>query len=204
MSRVAEYYMPEVYGDVSSYDRRHRAEIVDLAQVKAGSKIKKGSKASHSKDDGKNGDDEAVSMYEDLLRRYYQTFLELVKAAGEYSWIVAVEKNADAGIYPVQKVKYDYFDNEAQFQQAKQDRRQACWRLAHDLNNLSHGLGLGSYSKDGLRLFVNFLVNSELRRAWFCSRIKKYQKSLEPHSISELWERRIELDKRLSAKKGST
>ena len=200
MSRVAEWYFPEVYGD---YDDEHRktATIVDLAKVKAGSKIRKGAKPDKGKSDGEG---EEVKAHEDLIYRYYQVFLELVDAAGSFSWIILLDKNVEEGIYPTQKVKYDYFPNEAAFQTAKQDRRQACWRLVNELNNLSRGLGLGSYDREGCRLFVNHLVNSDRRRAWYKKCLKKYQAILEPYSIDELWERRIELDKKLRAKRSPT
>ena len=206
MSKVAEHFFPELYGEdereffpgpFEQQEEDERAELASAGEAKL--KIEQF--------------DDPEFRRSVQIDNYWIAFGSFLDAVGDYSWTVKLERNANKrGIYPAQVVKYDYYNGhrdgaaavEMNFQIAKQARRKAVWASAYGLNHWSKTVGLPEMSDDEIRGLVNYLIGrldtengpdtGRRRKNYFRSNMKRFRERGELRSAQEILERCIALE----------
>lgn len=127
-----------------------------------------------------------VDMTEDVIH-YWASFRRLCKACGGYAWADKLQKNDVDGVYPVQKVVYDTFGNNATSKLAIEvERRRLTQKAcARNLNYWSQRVGFLPMREVDLGILIKHLYDSDFRSRMYY-RIDKFAKKNELVSAREL------------------
>lgn len=141
-----------------------------------------------------------VTKVEQNIHDYHSALRRFVDRVGDWAWIYKLEKNCEEGIYPAQKVRYDYFGTEAIMQQEKDSRRRDVYASAKKYNLTAERVGEKKMSERDVKIFANFLLDAR-NRDYFRQRSKKEEEKLKTVSLLDLYNRRKELNKKREEKR---
>ena len=127
--------------------------------------------------------------------RYYTAFLDFLKAVGEHQAIVKMGKNVEDGVYPVQKVAYEYNLRGAKLDQLIYDRNLIRWSAFDMLNHWSRTVGLGEVRSDDSYKVIQFFEDYD-RRRYVRDNVKKALKNGELLSVADLMRKRYKVEKK--------
>lgn len=127
--------------------------------------------------------------------RYYTAFMEFLKAVGKHQSSVKMGANIDEGVYPVQKVAYDYNLRGANLDKLIYDRNWERWDALSMLDRWSQQVGFKPISPDGKYLVMKFFEDYD-RRRYVRDNIKRALKKGELLSVADLMRMRYEVERK--------
>lgn len=127
--------------------------------------------------------------------RYYTAFLEFLRAVGRHQSSVKMGINIEEGVYPVQKVAYDYNLRGANLDKLIYDRNWERWDSLEMLNRWSQQVGFKPISPDGKYLVMKFFENYD-RRRYVRDNIRRAMKNVELLSVADLMRMRYEVERK--------
>ncbi|MBQ6409634.1 hypothetical protein IJI18_00025 [Candidatus Saccharibacteria bacterium] len=129
----------------------------------------------------------------DILR-YYGVFLDFLNTVGSYQAILKMGVNVEDGVYPVQKVAYEYGYRGAKLDQTIHERCLAQHERLDNLDYWSQLVGFKPMGPDYKPKIIRFFTPYN-RRRYVRDNIKRALKKGELLSVSDFIERRIHLEK---------
>ncbi|MBQ3326125.1 hypothetical protein IJG79_03205 [Candidatus Saccharibacteria bacterium] len=135
------------------------------------------------------------------IEKYYDSFLEYLNAAGAYQHMSKFRKNFDDGVFPVQKLAYEYNHGPATIDMDVEDRNRARWKKLNYLNQTSQAVGFLPLNDSGMRKVQEFFADGD-RRRYVRDNVRRLQKKGELLSIADLMRKRLRWEKIQAEKKG--
>ena len=127
--------------------------------------------------------------------RYYTAFMEFLKSVGAHQSAVKMGVNIDEGVYPVQKMAYEYGLSGAKLDQIIYDRNWERWDSLNMLDRWSQIVGFQPISPDGKYLIMKFFEDYD-RRRYARDNIKRAMKNCELLSVADLMRMRYEVERK--------
>lgn len=128
-------------------------------------------------------------------RRYYEAFLDFLQAVGSYLAIAKMEINASEGVYPVQKIAYEYGYTGAYMDMEIAARESRRYRKLDSLDYWSQRIGYLPMSTTDKAKIMKFVEDSD-RRRYLRDNVKKEMDRGEVFSVAELMRRRYAVEKK--------
>lgn len=138
-----------------------------------------------------------VSVQDKL--RYYTAFLDFLKAIGDHQAIVKMGVNVDDGVYPVQKVAYEYNLRGARLDQLIYDRNLIRWSAFDMLDHWSQVVGFKKINPNDSYKIIQFFEDYD-RRRYVRDNIKRAMRSGELLSVADLMRKRYLVEKKKKEK----
>lgn len=135
------------------------------------------------------------------IDKYYESFLEFLNAAGAYQHMSKFRQNFDDGVYPVQKLAYEYNHGPATIDMDVEDRNRARWKKLIYLNQTSQAVGFLPLNEEGMRKVQEFFTDVD-RRRYVRDNVKRLKMKHELLSIADLMKKRLRQEKINAEKKG--
>ncbi|MBR3324148.1 hypothetical protein IKG24_01235 [Candidatus Saccharibacteria bacterium] len=137
-------------------------------------------------------------------RRYYEAFLDFLQAVGSYLAIYKMGLNANEGVYPVQKIAYEYGYVGGYMDMEIESRNQKRYRKLDSLDYWSRRVGYLPLSPKDKETVMKFTEDAD-RRRYLRENVKREMKNCEMFSIDDLVRRRyaVEKKKRKKGEEGS-
>ena len=126
--------------------------------------------------------------------RYYRAFLDFLKAMGEHQAALKMAINVEDGVYPVQKVAYEYGLRDGRLDQLVYDRNLIRWSALDMLDHWSQVAGFKQINPDHKYKIIKFYESYD-RRRYTRDNIKRAMKRCELYSIVDFMEKRMALEK---------
>lgn len=126
--------------------------------------------------------------------RYYTAFLDFLKAVGEHQAIVKMGVNVEGGVYPVQKVAYEYNLRGARLDQLIYDRNLIRWSALDMLDHWSQVAGFKRINPEHKYKIIKFYEDYD-RRRYTRDNIRRAMKKSELLSIADFMEKRLKLER---------
>lgn len=131
--------------------------------------------------------------------RYYIAFLDFLKAMGEHQAALKMGINVDEGVYPVQKVAYEYGLRGSNLDRLIYDRNMIRWAALDMLDHWSMAVGFMPISPDYKYKIIRYFENYD-RRRYVRDNIRRALKKGELLSVSDFIQKRIDLERKKKEK----
>ena len=132
-------------------------------------------------------------------RSYYVAFLDFLSAVGAYQHAVKMGVNVDEGVYPVQKVAYEYHLQGAALDSLIAARGSDCYQALSTLDYWSQRVGYPRMSSEDKGKMLKFAKDTD-RRRYLRDNIRRARAKGELYSAKDLIIKRYELEKKRRAK----
>lgn len=127
--------------------------------------------------------------------KYYTAFLDFLKAVGAHQAIVKMGVNVEEGVYPVQKVAYEYNLRGNRLDQVIYDRNQIRWAAFDMLDHWSRVVGFKRIDPNDSYKIMQFFENYD-RRRYVRDNIKRAMKNGELLSVADFMRKRYEIERK--------
>lgn len=127
--------------------------------------------------------------------RYYTAFLDFLKAMGEHQAARKMAINVEDGVYPVQKVAYEYGLRDARLDQLIYDRNLIRWSALDMLDHWSQVVGFEQINPDHKYKIIEFYEDYD-RRRYTRDNIKRSMKKCELKSVADYMKKRYQVEYR--------
>ena len=126
---------------------------------------------------------------------YYMAFKDFLNAVGEHQAALKMGINVEDGVYPVQKVAYEYGLRGARLDQLISDRNEIRWSTLNMLDHWSQTVGFKPIHPDDKYKIMKFFENYD-RRRYARANIDRALKQGETISVADLMRKRQALEKK--------